>query len=61
MSHRGPSDEPITAEAHEGEVVLTGPGRIAVALTAEAAAASAERILVAVTKARAQRGDDPSK
>jgi hypothetical protein len=39
------ADEPLEVEAIEGEVVVTGPDGAAVTLTAEAAIASARRLL----------------
>jgi hypothetical protein len=44
-------DRPLEVEAHDGEVVITGPGATAVALTAGAAAVSAERLAAAAKQA----------
>ena len=53
----GPDDQPLSAEAVEGEVVVCSPshGRVCIALTPEAARASCQRIIDAAEEAVRQR------
>ena len=53
----GPDDEPLSAEAVDGEVVVCSPyhGRVCIALTPEAARASCRRIINAADEADLQR------
>ncbi|MEG3123274.1 hypothetical protein [Sphingomonas sp. GB1N7] len=51
---RAPNDTPTTASAEDGEVMLDGPGGLAVSLTPNAAEASAAAIAQAATIARGQ-------
>lgn len=44
-------DKPLDIETHDGDVVITGPGATSVALTAKAAAASADRLAEAAKAA----------
>lgn len=45
-------EEPLGVEAFDGEVVITGPGRVGVSLTASAAAQTAQRLAAAAEAAR---------
>jgi len=47
-------DEPTTATAIDGEVVLSGPDSVAVSITPDAADESARRMIVAANEARRQ-------
>jgi hypothetical protein len=44
----GACDQPLDVDPFEGEVVITGPGHVAIALTPSAAAQTAERLAAAV-------------
>ena len=46
--------EPMTVHSVDGEVVITGPDAVAVALTPEAAEESAQRLGAAAAEARRQ-------
>lgn len=45
-------EDPLAVETYEGEVVITGPGRIGVSLTASAAAQTARRLAAAAVEAQ---------
>lgn len=49
-------DQPLDIETHNGEVVITGPGATSMALTAKAAAVSADRLAQAARIALAAPG-----
>jgi hypothetical protein len=51
----GPYDEPTKVTPVDGEVTLDGPDGIAVSMTPEAAEETAERLIEAAGRARAQR------
>jgi hypothetical protein len=53
-------DEPMSAQALDGEVVVLGPDGVAVSLTPEAAERSADRLKAAAAEARGQGGGEPS-
>lgn len=46
-------EDPVTASAVDGQVVILGPGAIAATLTPEAAEESARRLMEAARQARA--------
>jgi hypothetical protein len=45
-------DEPLKVEAYHDAVVIHGPRNLGLAMTADAAAASFQRLLVAIAQAR---------
>lgn len=45
--------DPLGVETFDGEVVITGPGRIGISLTAGAAAQTAERLAAAAASVQA--------
>ena len=53
MAARSAYDQPLEVDTQEGEVVIVGPGPAAIALTPQAAAASAERLAAAARQAAA--------
>lgn len=48
-------DVPSNVSAEEGEVLVDGPGGVAIAFTPEAAEETSERLLLAAMSAQAQR------
>lgn len=54
-----PDTDPLSVDALEGEVVMTGP-RVSVAMTPEAAAETAERLRLAAEAAQAQASQTSS-
>lgn len=59
----GTYDRPLEIDTHGGEVVITGPGPQSIALTAKAAAQSADRLAAAARQASdsdARVGAEPS-
>ena len=51
-----PHDQPSEVSAEDGEVLLDGPGSLAVAFTPEAAEETSQRMLLGARAAHAQRG-----
>ena len=45
-------DQPLNVAAHRNAVILNGPGKVTLALTAKAAARSGKQLLKAAAKAR---------
>ena len=50
-----PHDMPSDVDAEEGEVLVDGPGGIAVSLTPEGASETSDRLLFGAAKARGQQ------
>jgi hypothetical protein len=53
-------EQPLEVDAHDGEVVIVGPGAAAIALTPGAAAVSAGRLAAAAKRAVAMIQDASS-
>ena len=51
--------EPLVVGVVEDEIVLTGHGRVGIALTPEAAAETAERLRAAAERVQGQRPAEP--
>lgn len=53
--NRAPYDEASSVTAEDGEVIVEGPGGVAVSLTPDAAEETGRRLIEAATLARTQR------
>lgn len=61
MADRGrePHEEPGTASAEVGMVMLDGPDGVAIAMTPDAAEATGRSLIAAAQQARGQSSDEP--